>query len=263
MKALAVLLAVVALGAPPAPLDVRLRTDTPVSAAEQRAIVAKVRAAYAWVARTQAWPDARPLSAPLEVRLTARPDVLGTATDDVITIGLDYIRSDPALSQGTLAHELCHIQDRRQARPARVPGFIAEGRGLTNGFAYRRSLGLPPQPYDRGLARAITGFTPAEVAAVMADLAPGSLRDPEANLRFEFVGAWFVEYLRTTGYPDVQPRLARVITRLHAGQPFEAAFEAEFGVGFGKVAFAFVRHAETTRGSMRLKGTIWAGLGPV
>lgn len=256
MKALAVALALLAAGARP---EIRLAADAPVPAAERRAIAAKVQAAYAWVARTQAWPDAGPLARPIEVRLTARPNVLGTATDNVITIGLDYLREDPALAQGTLAHELCHIQDRRQAHPARVPGFIAEGRGLTNGFLYRKHLGSPPQPYDRALARAIAGFTPREVAAVMDNLQPGVPRDPDDMLRFEFVGAWFVEYLRTTRYPDVQPRLARVITRLHAGEAFETAFAREFA-GYRKTAEAFIRHAETVKGAERLRGTIWDGL---
>ncbi|WP_304186509.1 hypothetical protein [Phenylobacterium aquaticum] len=232
---------------------------------EAQAISGRVAAAYDWVARIQAWPDPAPLAAPLRVVVADTPGLLGVAIDNSFKVGLDYLRSDPDLSQGTLAHELTHIQDRREARPAGVPGFIAEGRGLTDGFMYRRSLGQPPQPYDRALARAILGYTAQDAAEVTGDTAPGDLADPEANRRLEFVGAWFVEYLRSgyggQGFADVQPRLARMITGLHQGSGFEAAFVAAFGVDYRSVRAAFIRHAETTSGADRLKATIWDGLG--
>ncbi|MCI3134313.1 hypothetical protein [Phenylobacterium aquaticum] len=231
---------------------------------EAEAIAGRVQAAYDWVARTQAWPDAAPLSAPLQVTVAETPGVLGVAMKDRFKVGLAYLRSDPVLSAGTLAHELTHIQDRREVRPSGVPGFIAEGRGLTDGFMYRRSLGYPPQPYDRSLARAIAGYTAADAAAVLDDLSPGDLADPAANRRLEFIGAWFVEFLRTrcggAGFVDVQPRLARVITEMRGGADFGAAFKDVFGLDWDATRTAFVAEARQTRGAERLKGTIWQGL---
>jgi hypothetical protein len=229
-------------------------------------IAARVAAAYSWLKQTQRWPDPARVDRPLRVHLRETPGLLGIAGGGSFSINISYLKSNVALSSGTLAHELCHIQDNRELGKGRLPGFLTEGRGLTNGFMYRKSLGYPPQPYDRSLARGLLTYNRQQVVTVVTRLEPGDLKDHTENGIMEDIGAWFVEYLRTSfdgnGFPDVQPRLARTIDGLHDGQNFEAAFQTAFGVPFATVQKAFIQHAALVRGPDRLKKTMWAGLAP-
>jgi hypothetical protein len=244
---------------------VEIFTNTDLDNDDARNISDKVEAAYTWLTRTQQWRDERPLNKPILVHVVSNINRYPAGAYSDVEIGLDYLKSNPNLAEGTIANELCHIQDQRELVGSTQPDFITEGRGLTNGFMYRKSLGIPPQSYDRDLAGAVIHYTPAQVAEVVNRLASGSRADdPTANRKLPFVGAWFVEYLRTTynghGFEDVQPRLARTIANLRQGMTFEPAFKAAFGVNFSDVQTSFIQYAATTHGVDRLKNTMWEGI---
>jgi len=239
--------------------------STTLLAPEAQQIAARAQAAYRWLSGVQQWSDTSRLASHIKIRVIDRsgPGPLGAAGVNSLVMSPSYLRDDVPLSSGTLAHELCHIQDARQGKPNSLPGFITEGRGLTNGFMYRKSLGYPPQRYDRGLAATIVHLTPEQIKVVVTRLESGDVPGA-ANGALEFGGAWFVEWLRTgfdhAGFPDVQPRLARVIISLHDGAKFDAAFRSAFGVEFADVQQAFLEHATSSVGPERLRNTIWDGL---
>jgi hypothetical protein len=250
-----------------------VKSDDPaMDVATAKDVAVKIGAVWKWLMDDeQEWPNKTPLRAPIEVRVLTRVSSteLGEAVHEpdgkqYFKIALHYLKSQPELAEGTLAHELTHYQDVRELAPEHIPGFIAEGRGLSDGFFYRKHLGFPPQPYDKGLAHAVVAYTAAQVEEVVSREEWGDLRDPQANLRLEFIGCWFLEYLRTgygaKGFADVQPRLARMITFIHQGVTFEPAFKKAFEVDFQTVRKAFVAHATKVKGAARLKGTIWEGL---
>lgn len=249
-----------------ADLRVRIYSEVDLPPGVAKLTAESVVAAWAWLLATQQWPDTRRLDVPLNVKVIDRPGFLGAAGPGYFkfALGSRVLLEQPQLVRGTIAHELCHVQDRLQVGDGTQPGFISEGRGLTNGFAYRKSLGFAPQPYDRAMARSISGYSPADVREVVSRLARGNLPDPNANRRLEFIGAWFVEYLRTThdghGYADVQPRLARIITALYGGRSFADAFAGVFSTPFPTVQAAFVKFAADNRSADRLKRMMWDGL---
>ncbi|WP_347989360.1 hypothetical protein [Methylomonas sp. AM2-LC] len=245
-----------------------LYSDTNLDPKEAHAFLLTVQNAWNWLLETQQWVNPTLLDGqPVQLRLLDDDNAPSGGSGRGFTIALKRLYTLPDLTKGTVAHELNHVQDRRQTGNGVVPGFITEGRGLTNGFWYRYSLGLPPQPYDHALARSIANFTPEQMSDVVHRMQRGDVHDandPKANARLEFGGAWFVEYLRTTfnghGFPDVQPRLASVISEVHNGIPFEDAFKKVFGVEFSRVQDAFIAFVTNTEGTHRVKSMIWEGL---
>lgn len=223
---------------------------------------------WGWLIESQQWSDTAPLERqPVQVRLLADPNALSGGTGRGFSMAIDRLHSKPELTLGTFAHELTHVQDRREAGHGTIPGFITEGRALLNGFAYRKAHGQSFLDYDRGLAHSIASYTPQQMKEVVYRMKRGDVHDPDdaqANSRLEFGGAWFLEYLRTTfngsGYVDVQVRLARVITEVRRGQSFEAAFAQVFGVEFSLVQSSFVDFVGQHHGAGRVKNMIWEGL---
>ena len=151
---------------------------TTLLAAEAEQLAARAQVAYRWLTRVQQWSDTSRLGSRIKIRVFDRsgPGPLGGASVNGLVMNLSYLRDDVPLSSGTLAHELCHIQDARQGTPNSLPGFITEGRGLTNGFTYRKSLGYPPQPYDRGLAATVVQLTNEQIKAVVTRLEIGGIQ---------------------------------------------------------------------------------------
>ena len=222
-----------------------------------KVIVARVLKAYAFVGERAAWKDKDLLTAqPLQFALVGDSGikVLGYAKGPNLMVMKDSYMDQP-LSEGTLAHELTHIQDLRQLRGKKLPSFMLEGRALTIGQAYRLHIGQAPGDYDRQMARSAAGFT-AEKATELLDNYSAHGWDNQA------IGTVVVEYMRAewkSGITDINPRLSRMIEGIAAGHEFERAFENEFGATAEAFAEAFIGFLRATQGDpkRRLKGTMW------
>ncbi len=236
-------------------------SDHAVDGARCKAIAGRVLKAFAFVADRAAWRDRGILTArPLQFALVgdSANNVLGYAKGPNLMVMKDSYMDQP-LSEGTLAHELAHIQDFRQLRGRRMPSFMFEGRALTIGQAYRVHVGQSPGDYDRQMARSAVGFT-AERAMELLDNYRAHGWDNQA------IGTVVVEYMRTSwkgGVPDINPRLSRMIERIAAGREFELAFQDEFGVSAEAFAEAFAGYLRATQGDpkRRLHGTMWQSVG--
>lgn len=236
-------------------------SDHAVDAARCKAIAGRVLKTYAFVTERAAWKDKSILTArPLQFALVGDGaiKVLGYAKGPNHMVMKDSYMDQP-LSEGTLAHELTHIQDLRQLKGHRLPSFMLEGRALTIGQAYRVHVGQAPGDYDRQMARSAVGFT-AEKAAELLDNYSAHGWDNQA------IGTVVVEYMRTQwkgGIADVNPRLSRMIERMASGREFEAAFQDEFEESAEGFAEAFATFLRGTQGNQaaRLKGTMWQAVG--
>ena len=237
-------------------------SDHPVDAARCKAIAARALKAYAFVTDRAAWKDRGLLTGkPLEFALVGDDahNVLGYAKGPNLMVMKDSYMDSP-LSEGTLAHELTHIQDIRQLQGKKLPSFMFEGRALTIGQAYRLNVGQAPGNYDRDMARSAVGFT-AEQAMKLLDNYGAHGWDNQA------IGTVVVEYMRAKwngGIAEITPRLSRMIERIAAGREFDQAFQDEFGATAEAFADAFMGHLRATQGNpkQRLAGTMWQSVDP-
>ena len=238
----------------------QIYTAHPLEPGRCKAIVARVLRVYAFVAERAAWKDKSLITAaPLQFALVGDSaiKVLGYAKGPNLMVMKDSYLDQP-LSEGTLAHELTHIQDFRQLRGKRLPSFMFEGRALTIGQAYRVHIGQPLGDYDRQMARSAVGFT-ADQAMELLDNYGGQGWNNQA------IGTVVVEYMRAGwngGIADINPRLSRVIERMAAGREFEQAFQDEFGVAAEAFAENFAAFLRATQGDakQRLRGTMWQSI---
>ncbi len=232
--------------------------DHPVDQARCQAVAARIAKVYAFLEQREGWKNPALLRAkPLQFRLVQGLKVLGYAQGPNLMVMKDAYLDDP-LSEGTLAHELTHIQDFRQLQGAKLPSFLLEGRALTNGQAYRASLGQGPNRYDSQMAGSAVRFTAAQ-ANVLLDDERGKGWDNQA------IGTVLVEFMRTRwngGLADVHPKLSRMIEMMAQGVELEAAFQKVFGASVTSLGEAFDRFLTSTQGDpgARLQGTIWQGL---
>jgi len=236
-------------------------SDHPIAPARCKSIVDRALKAYAFVSERTAWKDTAILKAhPLQFAMVGDDaiKVLGYARGPNLMVMKDSYMDNP-LSEGTLAHELTHIQDIRQLRGKKLPSFLLEGRALTIGQAYRLHVGQSPGDYDRQMARSAANFT-ADRAMQLLDTYGGHGWDNQA------IGTVVVEYMRADwngGVADINPRLSRMIERIAAGREFEQAFQDEFGVSAEAFADAFAGFLRATQGDpqRRLQGTMWQTVG--
>lgn len=232
-------------------------TSHEITAERCRSHAARLLEAYAFVAERYAWKDKATLTAkPLQFALVPPSEikVLGYASGPNLMVMGDKYMDDP-LSEGTLAHEVAHIQDLRQLKGKKLPSFMLEGRALTVGQAYRLQVGQKVGDYDRNMARSAVGFT-AEQAMELLENYRGHGWNNQA------IGTVVVEYMRVEwrgGIADVNPRLSRMIEAMAGGREFEAAFEDEFKVKAEAFAEEFATFLRATQGDSkrRLKGTMW------
>ena len=232
-------------------------SDRELDPARCRAHVARVLKAYAFVTERSGWKDRAPLTAqPLKFAVLGDPalKVLGYAQGPNLMVMKDAYMDNP-LSEGTLAHELAHIQDFRQLRGKRMPSFMFEGRALTIGQAYRVHIGQPLGDYDRQMARSAAGFTPEGALALLENY-QGRGWDNQA------IGTVVVEFMRAKwrgGIADITPRLSRMIERIAAVREFDLAFQDEFGASADAFAEAFMGFLRATQNNPkeRLAGTMW------
>lgn len=226
------------------------------------AIAARVVNAYAFAARQANWRDEHRLrTKPLQIRLLGGSmRTLGYAEGANLMVVRDEYLDNP-LSEGTLAHELTHIQDARQLRGRRLPSFIAEGRALTIGHAYRMALGQERNNYDGRMAASAATFTANDAGKLLRDYEGGGW-DNQA------IGTALVEYMRTKwngGMRGVNTRLSRMAERMGDGDGFDSAFKKEFGIPFGDLRRSYMKHLDDTKNDAgaRLDGTIWESPQPI
>jgi hypothetical protein len=232
-------------------------SDRDLDTARCKAHVVRVLKSYAFVTERAGWKDRSLLTAqPLKFSVLGDPalKVLGYAQGQNLMVMKDAYMDNP-LSEGTLAHELAHIQDFRQLKGKRMPSFMFEGRALTIGQAYRVSIGQALGDYDRQMAQSAVGFT-SDGALALLENYQGRGWDNQA------VGTVVVEYMRTRwkgGIADISPRLSRMIERIAAGREFDQSFQDEFGESAEAFANAFTGFLSATQNNAqeRLAGTMW------
>lgn len=236
-------------------------TDHPVDPARCKAISERVLKAYDFVASQEGWHDNKILRAkPLQFRLLGgNLKVLGYAQGPNLMVMRDTYLDDP-LSEGTLAHELTHIQDARQLKGAKMPSYLSEGRALTIGHAYRMALGQEHNGYDNQMAGSALHYTAPQAEELLSEYR-GRGWDNQA------VGTVLVEYMRTRwngGVPNINPKLSEMIEKMAGGLEFEAAFQKEFGSTYLSMGESFLKFLTDTQSNpqVRLENTIWQGLSP-
>jgi hypothetical protein len=221
-------------------------------------IAGRVRKAYSFDSQQERWSDPKVLyQSPLRIRVVSsmQSKILGYAQGkDVFVVRDNFL--DDKLSEGTLAHELTHIQDARQLKGGKIPSFISEGRALTNGHNYRRSLGQQSSTYDYQMARSAMRFTGDDANEILEKF-------HDKGWDMEAMGVFLVEYMRTkwngTGVANVHPRLSKMIERISTGIDAETAFAQEFGKPFSALQASFTKYLNQTQAepAVRLQGTIW------
>ena len=235
----------------------QIYSDHAVDQARCQSIASRVLKAFAFISKEAAWVNPGILRAnPLQFRLLGgNLKVLGYAQGpNLMVMKDDYL--DKPLSEGTLAHELTHIQDLRQLKGKRLPSFMLEGRALTIGKAYRTFLGQEPNSYDQQMAGSAVRFSAAQAEELLNEYRGQGWNN-------QAIGTVLVEYMRTkwngSGVPNINSRLSRMIEIMAGGAEFEAAFQKEFGATAVAVGEAFIKHLEDTKGDRRarLQGTIW------
>ena len=124
---------------------------------------------------------------------------------------------DDPFANGTLAHELAHIQAKRAlgklSERRLVPRYFIEGHGNIMGLAYRDHLHVTKHDYDVSKASQMAKITADETRTILTDDTYGA-GDTKKLDKMEAMGIFFVEYLRVRlhgkAIPDVLPRMGRV-----------------------------------------------------
>jgi hypothetical protein len=246
-----------------------IRSEMPMTPQQGKQILDRVNAAYAFDRGVAQWRSDRLLYPPLTVKVLgaaslAGQNLLGEARGhDLFVVALDYL-SQP-LSEGTLAHELTHIQDGRnlgQLGTGRIPHYVLEGRALLIGHAYRQSRGLTDHDYDRKVTASLAKVNANDVRQIIQTEAYMPEHQMGNRFRMEAVGMLFVEWLRTRaggrGFADVQARLSRIMEEVGAGQTFEASFARMFGMPLQQAQEALIALVAQTQGqpAARLANTV-------
>ena len=238
-----------------------------------RAVAQQVMAAWNFDANRMQWADGVELEAPLTMRLLSigrmkaeHPGVLGFARGRDLFVVSEAVLEDP-FANGTLAHELAHIQAKRalgqQSEEHLVPRYFIEGHGNWLGRAYRDYLRVAKHDYDIRKARQMMRFTADDASTILTDDSYG-VGDHAAEDQMESMGIFFVEYLRVrhhqTGIPDTVPRMGRVFEMVGRGSTYEHAFREVFGTSVDRVVSEIVSFIGRTasRPAERLIGTRYA-----
>lgn len=241
-----------------------------VSVDQCRAVARQTMAAWRFDADRMRWTNPADMEAPLTLRLlsadrmkTEHAGLLGFAHGRDLFVVSTAVLDDP-FANGTLAHELAHIQAKRAlgklAERHLVPRYFLEGHGNIMGRAYRDYLGVSKHDYDARKARQILRFTAQEARTILTDNSYGATDKKDMD-KMESMGIFFVEYMRVRhdrrGTPDTVTRMGRVFELVGSGETYESAFQEQFGASVGQVVseiVAFIRRTESDPAE-RLKGT--------
>ena len=247
----------------------QVTSPDPVSSHVCKEVASQVMAAWRFDLEQMQWPDVSEMETPLTLQLlsvermkTEHAGLLGFARGRDLFVVSERVLDDP-FANGTLAHELAHIQARRAlgtpTEAPRIPRYFLEGHGNFLGRSYRDHLGISKRDYDASMARAIASFTPKETRAILTD-DDWAGKDPKRIGRMEAAGIFFVEYLRVRhrgGVPDVLRRMGHVFGDVGRGTTFEHAFEHQFQASVDRVVADVVALVEHTAShpEARLRGT--------
>jgi len=232
-------------------------SDHKIDQARCKSICDRVMKAYQFNAKQESWKNPELLyKQPLKFRVVGsiKSKVLGYAQGpNLMVVGDEYL--DDPLSEGTLAHELTHIQDARQLNGGKLPSFMLEGRALTNGHSYRMSIGQAENSYDTKMANSAMRFTTADADEILNEMSG-------VGWNMQAMGTFLVEYMRTkwngAGVADIHPKLSKMVERIATGVDGEVAFEKEFGMPFTALLESFKKYLNATSNSpTRIQGMMW------
>jgi len=250
--------------------QVRVESEQPISSAQARALAARVERAWVADLKTQRWEDQQVLREKLTVAVLSPPsfaDFTGDPTGSIagVTTGPDVIVVPDRLLSGTsrddentLAHELAHVQDLREAGDAMssVPVYLEEGKATVLGDAWSRDRAHLEQA-----ARTMASFSAEDVAYLLRNFRSTSAERRPAPFVYagEVMGALFVEYLATHVKKDAVIRLCDAVEAAGDGQRFGDAFKKSFGISLSEAERRFVEFVRATEGQphRRLAGTLY------
>jgi hypothetical protein len=235
-----------------------------------RAVAKQTMAAWKFDANQMQWADSTEMEQPLTLRLLSvdrmkaeHAGILGFARGRNLFVVSTAVLDDP-FANGTLAHELAHIQAKRAlgklSEEHLVPRYFIEGHGNILGRAYRDHLGVTKHDYDARKARQIMKLTADEAETILTDNTYGATDKKDMD-KMESMGIFFVEYLRVrhrrNGVSDVVARMGRVFESVGRGETYESAFKEQFGTSVGQVVSQIIAYFRRTASdpAERLKGT--------
>ena len=255
-------------------------TDTDMTAAQGKSLAGRIEHAYNRDTEVQKWNNTDVLKAPLTVGVLSQAAFEKTTGDSSgsiagVTFGPNlFVVPDRVVSQkpkaqdeDTIAHELGHVQDFREAgdKLEKIPVFLQEGKEYVLGETYPGSRGMDNDhlAYVGDVLGKISASTAKEV---LAGFQKPEDENKSANFAFlgEVTGSLFVEFLRTRlggkGDANAVSDLAHVTEQVGSGQAFATSFKDQFGVGFQAAQNQFISYLQETEGNpaARLNGTIYA-----
>jgi hypothetical protein len=240
-----------------------------VTVGQCQAVARQTMDAWKFDANRMRWAPWIQMDAPVTMRLigiarmkTEHAGVLGFARGRDLFVVSTAVLDDP-FANGTLAHELAHIQAKRalgrHSEEKLVPRYFIEGHGNWMGRAYRDYLHVTEHHYDLLKARLMMRFTSEDARTILTDdsyAAAGRANEDQ----MEAMGIFFVEYLRVRHHEtDTILRMGRVFEKVGRGSSYANAFREEFGVPIDRVVAEIVSFVERTEShpAERLRGTLY------
>jgi hypothetical protein len=251
--------------------QVRVVSDHPLGAADAKALAARIERAWIHDTKVQRWDDQRPLQKQLTVAVLSAPDFARFTGDDTgsvagVTTGKDLfvvpdrvVHATTREDEDTIAHELSHVQDFREAGDAMdsVPTYLEEGKASVIGDAW----GGDAQRLASS-ARTMASLSADDVAYLLENFRSASAerRPPQFVYAGEVTGAMFVEFLATHVNKDAVAHLSDAVEAAGKGTRFTTAFTKAFGISLTEAEQRFVTFIRDTEGdpSRRLAGTLYA-----
>ncbi|MFL5320768.1 MAG: hypothetical protein ACJ790_13990 [Myxococcaceae bacterium] len=254
---------------------VKVLSEDPVSEATAKAFAARIEAAWNYDLQKQKWGDDGAFKKPLSVIALSGPSFESFTGDASGSIGGVTISPDvfvvpervmsgrkTAQDEDTIAHELGHVQDLRQAgeRIKDVPIYLQEGKEYLLGDGYPN-----PNPHLKYVADALMKVDAQLADDVMHHFRTVNDEAKSGPMGFygETVGALYVEWLRTwaggKGFPDAIHRVATTVEKVGGGESYDAAFKSEFGMTPAESEKQFVSYIARTEDDRkaRFSGTIY------
>ena len=242
------------------------------------AVGRQAMAAWRFDAELMRWANPATMETPLTMRVvsieqirTERSGVVGFAHGPDLFVVSAAALADTFVD-GTLAHELAHIQAKRAlgsvSEKHLVPRYFLEGHGNAMGRLYRDHLRITNREYDAHKARLVAGMNADTARTILTDNSYGAADRSDMD-RMEAMGIFFVEYLRVRlggyGFPDALTRMGRVFESVGQGKSYDRAFKQQFGAPVDEVVSQIVAFFVRTaaRPGERWRGTpyeafLWA-----